>query len=311
MTELRELDESLPTRLVYGADALGRLSFGFITKKPFELPHLSNAVVVERAPRDYDTMWISLLRLSEPRFTDVFIELCESVYKQTRSSDSEDAGLAAATQLLKDWQHLFAVPHSNRLSIEQCRGLFAELVFGFRHVAPLIGDASVVEGWQGPFGSDQDFEFDNVHYEIKSIHTAAHSLQISSEYQLHGDKIVLVTVEVTDSRLGLPGYVSLANLIENIRGGLAANHDILELFDAGISHLGMDLNDDYYGQVMFKASDTLTYYQVSDAFPRLTPTGLPMGVSGTKYRINLTDIASYAMDAKSALGLTDNYRNAP
>lgn len=311
LVELRELDETIPTRLVYGADALGRLSFGFITKKPFELPHLSEAVAVERAPRDHGTRWISLFRLSDPMFTDVFVDLCESVYKQMRSAENEDVGLSAATQLLKKWQHLFTAPRSRRLTIEQCRGLYAELVFGFHHIAPHIGAANVVESWQGPFGSDQDFEFDNVHYEVKSIHSAAHSVRISSEYQLHGDKIVLVTLEVSDSRLRLPGYMSLSNLIEKIQVDVSADHEIRDLFDAAIDHLGVDLEDNFYKQLMFKAADTPTYYQVSDTFPRLTPEALPLGVSGTTYRIQLTDISTYAMEVTSALILTDSYRNIP
>ncbi|MCC3282072.1 PD-(D/E)XK motif protein [Arthrobacter caoxuetaonis] len=307
LSGLRELDASCPTRLVYGGDPLGRLTFGFITTFKPDLPQLSEAVSVERAKRTHDSSWILILRLENAEFSDVFTSLCEDIYHEARRVDDEISGLDAAYGVLDKWRKLFDVKTARRLSVERCRGLFAELAFGFDILAPRYGFDAVIEGWQGPFGADQDYEIGSRIFEVKSKHPSTHSLQIASEYQLNGTGIVLVTVDVEDSKIERSDLVSLTAFVAQIRDGASTNADSINLFDSCLAELGFDLEDDYYDSIYFKASG-IGYHSVEEGFPRLLPSTLPVGVSSVSYRVEIDKISDFLIDQRSALAVSETDR---
>lgn len=306
LVNLRELDPTLATRMVYGADEVGRLSFGLITRQPPGLPQLSDAVSIVRAEREHDGTWILLLTLEDAKFSEVFMQLCGHVHEKVSEALTESAGLSTAMECFAEWRQLFQASKKRVLSMEECRGLFAELEFGFDVLGPSVGSSVVVEGWQGPYGSDQDFQFVDVHYEVKSRHASTHALRIASEYQLDGDNIVLVTVEVADSAKPLPGFTSLADKVVLARDSVALDDGDLEAFDSALDELGFDPNDEVYGQMYF-SSRSYDYYIVSDDFPRITPRDLATGVAGVKYRLELKALDQFAIAADMALSRMKNY----
>ncbi|MEV5053678.1 PD-(D/E)XK motif protein [Arthrobacter sp. LAR12-1-1.1] len=306
LVTLRELDPMLATRMVYGADEVGRLSFGLITRQPPGLPQLSDAVSIVRAEREHDGTWILLLTLEDPKFSEVFMQLCGHVHEKVSEAVTESAGLSTAMECFAEWRQLFQASKKRVLSMEECRGLYAELEFGFYVLGPSVGSSVVVEGWQGPYGSDQDFQFVDVHYEVKSRHASTHALRIASEYQLDGDNIVLVTVEVADSAMPFPGFTSLADKVVLAKDSVALDDGDLEAFDSALDELGFDPNDEIYGRMYF-SSRSYDYYIVSDDFPRITPRDLATGVAGVKYRLELTALDQFAIDADMALNRMKNY----
>ncbi|MDQ0076798.1 PD-(D/E)XK motif protein [Arthrobacter oryzae] len=306
LVTLRELDPMLATRMVYGADEVGRLSFGLITRQPPGFPQLSDAVSIVRAEREHDGTWILLLTLEDAKFSEVFMQLCGHVHEKVSEAATESAGLSTAMECFAEWRQLFQASKKRVLSMEECRGLFAELEFGFDVLGPTVGSSVVVEGWQGPYGSDQDFQFVDVHYEVKSRHASTHALRIASEYQLDGDNIVLVTVEVADSAKPLPGFTSLGDKVVLAKDSVALDDGDLEAFDSALDELGFDPNDEVYGRMYF-SSRSYDYYIVSDDFPRITPRDLATGVAGVKYRLELTALDQFAIDADMALSRMKNY----
>ncbi|WP_284762848.1 PD-(D/E)XK motif protein [Arthrobacter sp. efr-133-R2A-63] len=306
LVTLRELDPMLATRMVYGADEVGRLSFGLITHQPPGLPQLSDAVTIVRAEREHDGTWILLLTLEDARFSEVFMQLCGHVHKKVSESMTESAGISTAMECFAEWRHLFQGSRKRLLSMEECRGLFAELDFGFNVLGQRVGSSLVVEGWQGPYGSDQDFQFVDVHYEVKSRHASTHALRIASEYQLDGDSIVLVSVEVADSAKSLLGFTSLADKVVLARESVALDDGDLEAFDSALDELGFDPSEEFYGRIYF-SSRGLDFYTVSDEFPRIRPRDLTRGVSGVKYRLELSILDEFAIDANTALSRMQNY----
>lgn len=308
LVTLRELDPLLATRLVYGADGVGRLSFGLITHQPPGLPELSDAVSIVRAEREHDGTWILLLTLEDARFSEVFMQLCGHVHEKVSKSSTEIAGIATAMECFAEWRQLFQASKRRVLSMEECRGLFAELEFGFNILGQQVGSSAVIEGWQGPYGSDQDFQFPDVHFEIKSRHASTHALRISSEYQLDGDNIILVVIEVADSAKSLPGFISLADKVISARDSLAVDSSDLEAFDSALHELGFDANEEFYSQAYF-SSRSVGYYAVSEEFPRIRPRDLATGVAGVNYRLDLAALDHFAIDADTALGHMKIYRD--
>lgn len=306
LVSLRELDPALATRLVYGADEVGRLSFGLITHQPPGLPQLSDAVTIVRAQREHDGTWILLLTLEDSTFGDVFVQLCGHVHAKVAEAGTEGTGIATAMECFAEWRQLFQASKRRLLSMEECRGLFAELDFGFNVLGPRVGPSTVVEGWQGPYGSDQDFQFLDVHYEVKSRHATTHALRIASEYQLDGDNIVLVSVDVADSTRALPEFISLADLAIQARDSVALDGGDLEAFDTALDELRFDPSEEFYRQAYF-SSRGFDYYFVNDRFPRITPRNLPTGVSGVKYRLELTALDEFLIDVDGALSPMKSY----
>lgn len=300
LVTLRELDPSLATRLVYGADEIGRPCFGLITRQPPGLPQLSDAVTIVRAEREHDGTWILLLTLMNAKFSEVFMQLCGHVHEKVSEATTEAAGIPTAMGCFAEWRQLFEASKRRILSMEECRGLFAELDFGFNVLGQQLGSSAVLEGWQGPYGSDQDFQFPDVHFEIKSCHASTHALRISSEYQLDGDNIVLVVVEVADSGKSLPGFTSLAEKVILARDSIALDSGDLEAFDSALHELGFDPNEEFYRRAHF-SSRSIDYYAVSEEFPRIRPRDLATGVAGVKYRLELSALDQFAIDTDTAL----------
>lgn len=301
LVTLRELDPTLTTRLVYGADEVGRLCFGLITRQPPGLPQLSDAVTIVRGEREHDGTWILLLTLEDAKFSEVFMQLCGYVHEKVSEATTEASGIATAMECFAEWRQLFQASKRRVLSMEECRGLFAELDFGFNVLGQRVGSSAAVEGWQGPYGSDQDFQFPDVHFEIKSRHASTHALRISSEYQLDGDNIVLVVVEVADSAMSLPGFTSLPDKVTSIRESLAIGSSDLEAFDSALHELGFDPNEEFYNHAYFSRRN-VDYYAVSEEFPRIRPRDLAAGVAGVKYRLELAALDQFAIEADTALG---------
>lgn len=299
LTALRELDASCPTRMVYGADTYGRLSFGFITKRQPSSPKLSEAVEVYRHKREHDRDWLLLLTLVDQAFAEAFVQLCGHVYGNVSLAGNEEAGLTAAMECFEEWRQLF-LGRQTKLSLEACRGLFAELSFGFQYATQAVDPAFVVECWQGPYGADQDFQFPGTHYEVKSRHVTSHTLHIASKYQLSGDSVVLVSVEVQDSRTPLPGFVSLPELVTEVRETLEPGSEGLANFDDALEELRFAPSDDHYSRFFFKCGE-VEYFSVDAGFPRLTPQDLPEGIITIKYQLELEAISEYVIDSHSAL----------
>lgn len=301
LVSLRELDPTIATRLVYGADEIGRLCFGLITRQPPGLPQLSDAVTIVRGEREHDGTWILLLTLKDTKFSEVFMQLCGYVHEKVSEASTEASGISTAMECFAEWRQLFQASKRRVLSMEECRGMFAELDFGFNVLGQRLGSSAAIEGWQGPYGSDQDFQFPDVHFEIKSRHSSTHALRISSEYQLDGDNIVLVVVELADSTKSLPGFTSLADKVTSVRDSLAIGSSDLEAFDSALHELGFDPNEEFYSGVYF-SSRSVDYYTVSEDFPRIRPRNLATGVAGVKYRLDLAALDQFAIDADTAIG---------
>jgi hypothetical protein len=72
---------------------------------------------------------------------------------------------------------------------------------------------------------------------------------------------------------------------------LAYNEDCAERYDALLAAAGFGYEDDY-SQALWSGGER-SIYEVRDAFPRLAPTVLPVGVSGVKYFVSLPECGAF------------------
>ncbi|MBN0154644.1 PD-(D/E)XK motif protein, partial [Pseudomonas aeruginosa] len=106
--------------------------------------------------------------------------LASSLEHATDSASS----LAISLAHIRRWK-TFLSGRSQHLSIEEVRGLFAEIVFLTELIDRQMSSSDAVEAWLGPERSHQDFIFGNTAVEVKSLSGAERSsVRISSEDQL-------------------------------------------------------------------------------------------------------------------------------
>lgn len=295
LTTLRELDPNTHARLVYGASASGNPSFGLIVHKIPMIPKISSAVSISRVRREHDGTWLLLMTLEDQNFSEVFIQLCSHIYIKVQSAQSEQDGLKEALQCINEWRQLFRENNYGQLNSDQCRGLFAELYIGFDELAPELGESVVAEAWQGPLGADQDFQFPFGKLEVKSCHPETRSLQISSEYQLSGDNIVLAVVTLAESISPLPGYETLTSMVDRVRALLSYDAEASDAFGDGLAELGFDSGDQYYDERFYFCS-AIDHFAVGEEFPRVTEHDLMLGVEGVRYRIEISQLAGFEIE---------------
>lgn len=295
-----EVDPTLPLRLFYGLEASGRLTFGYVAAgKPGNLP-LSSLVQVHRRQRELDDKWTLALTLTSAESELVFRQLAEHIYQRVSATSSEVQGVAAFMNSVSEWKALFA--GSNRKSLAELRGLFAEIYVGYTICAEYMPDSAVVKAWGGPMMADQDYQFPKFAVEVKSVHPTSRAIEIASEFQLEGDGIFLAVATVLDEREPFENSMTLPELVGSIRKRFQGEHLVKEMFNETFSLHKLDLSEPYYDEIHFSCVG-IRVFEVSGDFPRITSTILPSGVNRVNYKIQLGEIAAYECDLGDALSL--------
>lgn len=294
-----EIDPNLKLRLVCGTDQAGHPMFCSISSLKPGIPELSDAVDVTRTQRSIDGNWVLLLTLRTTKFTDVFVQLCAHIVDCVSEASSESQGLSAFIAGVEDWRTLLQASPSQRLSLEATRGLFGELWLGFWNLVPGCSARHAMEAWRGPYKSDQDFQFSSGPLiEVKTVHSRARRIQISSENQLHRlsrQHLYICIVSADDVMADTPGAMTVPMLLDK-------TEKLLE--DAGVPHfeltsrlaeLRFDRSDDIYAEMYFLPTG-VRYFEVRDSFPHIEPNMLPQGLSRVSYALDVAELAPYECD---------------
>lgn len=300
-----EVDPDLELRLVCGTDQAGQPMFCSISRLKPAIPELSDAVDVTRTQRSIDGHWVLLLTLKAPNFTDVFVQLCAHIVDRVSEASSEAQGLAAFIASVEEWRTLLQAAASQRLSLEATRGLFGELWLGFLNLIQECAVGQIIDAWHGPFQSDQDFQFPGGPLiEVKTVHSRARRIQISSENQLNclpDERLFVCVVAADDAMAETQGALTIPALLDRtdqlLRDAGVAQSEL----SRRLAELRFDRTDDVYADMHFLPI-FVRYLEVTGSFPRIEPSMLPAGVSRVSYSLDLVDLAPFECDY-SQLGL--------
>ena len=125
------------------------------------------------------------VRLTHPRFADVFATLVDDVVSHVVRATGEAAAVRALLDRLERWQSFLKRHAGEGLDNESQQGLYGELWFLGRHAIPRLGTRVAVDCWKGPTGAPQDFHLPAVSVEVKTASGKQHqNLAISNERQL-------------------------------------------------------------------------------------------------------------------------------
>ena len=256
------------------------------------LPKLRNLVISFRPAADG---WAFVLGLKERSQLEIFETLCRDVVDAGEAGVDRDDALSRAIRRTLRWHHLLRGGRPGGLSVEEQRGLVAELAF-VRELVAGFGPETAIEAWTGPTGSSKDFELIGSCVEVKAHRVAAKPfVLISSEDQLadvEGAKLFLRVVNVASAVL--PDGSSLHDHVRMTADLFELAGDVVEAWETALGSVGYDPENDYENR-RWKLGTT-TNYRIVHGFPRIS-SPLPVGVANVRYALSLDACAPFELEA--------------
>lgn len=257
--------------------------------------------VTQRETRSLEVTTARLQVGSNPEALYVDLECLDSTQHGTfsavvhdilRSLNSSQVSVRdAVVDALARWRSFWGMKSSG-MSCEDALGLFGELWFMRRWLAPVTAD--VVQSWQATDRARHDFQRQAASIEVKTAATRsagepAHD--VGSLDQLadpeHG-QLFLFSLQVCDDALASN---TLSSLVQGIAADLQSDFASLTLFNEKLTAWGYSPDDRQAGSRPLRiVAERL--YRIADGFPRITrktfgPAGVPVGILDIGYSISL------------------------
>ncbi len=239
--------------------------------------------------------WAFVLGLKERSQVEIFETLCRDVVAAGEAGGNRADALTRAVQRTLRWHHLLRGGRPGGLSLEEQRGLVAELAF-VRELATDLGSDTAIEAWTGPSGSAKDFELIGSCVEVKAHRVAARPyVTISSENQLadvEGCRIYLRVVNVASAVI--PNGLSLHDHVRKTAELFEEAGDSFEAWELALYSTGYDPDNNYDDRRW--QLETATNYKIVPDFPRISRP-LPAGVENVRYALSLDACAPFELES--------------
>jgi hypothetical protein len=241
-----------------------------------------------------------VISLRDAELLEPFEVLCRDVVSAGEVADDVREALDRSIRRTLRWHHLLRGGSSDRLSLEEQRGLIGELAF-LHVLCGELGPRAAIETWHGPHGGAKDFELHGINVEVKARRGAAKpGVTISSIDQLAdvvGSELFLricsVDAAVRPAGLTLTDHV---RQLEDLFAG--SDLDAYAIWETSISASGFDWDHDYSDR-RWSLGPTRTF-AVAEGFPRLTPP-IPAGVDKVTYSIAIDAMSNFEVEEQAFL----------
>ena len=231
-----------------------------------------------------------ILQLLDKDQREIFHRLCLDIVLAVESAQTEEQALQKFLNRTWRWHRLLKGVRDTRLSEEEQRGLYGELIFLEKYLFPICDVAKAIESWTGPLGHPQDFQVGQVYVEVKTKRKPAVShVAISSELQLSSsefDTLYLYVVEVVPADESNSEATTITQIADRIKSKIF-NSDLssIDQFEDLLVAAGFDWGEDYSDCYWLPVNDYV--YKVIEGFPRVIPSMYPRGVDKLRYTISL------------------------
>lgn len=209
---------------------------------------------------------------------------------------SPSTAAATTVEVVRQWRSLLATRSSSLLTMVAQMGLFAELT-----VLDLAASDGRVETawWRGPRQEPHDIVLPARALEVKAVGSSSTSIEIHGLHQLEAPQrpLALVVLTLTEADEGR----TLPDLVEEMLGRFDNRGEAIQL----LSHAGYSRVDaDRYTE-RFTITDA-AIVEIDDSVPRIVPgsfgpSGVPLGLCGVVYRIQLSALAPRIQRGLSAI----------
>ena len=241
------------------------------------------------------TRWI-VLALLDDQYFDLFNDLILSIHNKIKDIDNPKTYVTELLKTYYKWSEFFLPDSGNKLSDDQVKGFFGELVILNRLV-----DASsssnlndLLNSWKGPYDTGHDFIFETVNIEVKTKNLSAANVKISSEHQLQAElnkdlELAIVNVNVNP----LEG-LSIKDVVILIRNYVMERLGDYSILLKALSQKGLTLkNLEDYNHLKFTTVDVTSYDCNLDGFPKITTSTLPDSITSVTYNLNINQIQPF------------------
>ena len=244
------------------------------------------------------------LALVERSAQDIFRTICHdlrSATEQISNAHGNEAIQAIVKRLIR-WQELLKVPYNNTLSFSAIVGLYGELLILRDLFLPNLSPQVVMEAWQGPLGSAQDFVVHNCLIEVKSqLASSSHHVRISSIEQLDNNaaNLYLIHQKIAPVEVGVHEGISLQSLVDSLRRSIKSDRMSTDLFERSLLERGY-ANNEVYDKVHYMLLSRQSY-SVRDEFPRLVRDQVPRALRSANYSLDLALCGIWKIDEECLL----------
>ena len=270
--------------------------------KNVEIPELKNYRFkgVEIFPVETDDFCELNIYLLDNDLKDIFSLFIQNILEDIAESVTENEAVTKTLNVISKWKKLFDKINFNGLSIEQQKGLIGESLFINHLLDHQKSSSTILNGWTGPDFEDKDFVFGATGIEIKLTSSKYPKLKITNEGQLDAQNLnelflILYTVEDVKEN----GF-TLNSLIDQIQEKLSANIDELKFFNERLMLLGYFEDDKEHYNKMYSLKKIYTY-SVSEEFPKIIKSQLPIGVYNTSYFIELSAVENFSVEMEEII----------
>jgi len=245
-------------------------------------------VVPDDAGRDNQ----AAIRIQETNaaYREIFTIFCADILEHWIPHAGASDSLKSLSQRLARWKKFFQRGAQFGLNQEDYIGLFGELSFIEAGLTAGVAGTPLVNAWQAPLSTNQDFLFGPVAVEIKTTTSnEVDKVRITNARQLDsaGLQRLFLVRYAFDFRQGAGR--TLSQLILSLRASLeVVCPDSLSVLNDRLLEAGFvegtpnDFDDWGFTPRSFDV------FNVVDGFPRLLESSLPSGVSEISYTLNLS-----------------------
>ena len=231
---------------------------------------------------------------------DIFSLFIQNILEDIAESVTENEAVTKTLNVISKWKKLFDKINFNGLSLEQQKGLIGELLFINYLSEHRKSPTTILNAWTGPDFEDKDFVFGATGVEIKLTSSKYPKIKITNEGQLDAQNLnelflILYTVEDVKEN----GF-TLNSLIEQTQQKLSANIDELKFFNERLMLLGYFEEDKEHYNKMYSLKKTYSY-SVSEEFPKIIKSQLPIGVYNTSYFIELSAVENFSVEMEEII----------
>lgn len=265
--------------------------------KNVEIPELNNYRFkgVEIFLVETDDFWELNIYLLDNDLKDIFSLFAQNILEDIVESVTENEAVTTTLNIISKWKKLFDKINFNGLSIEQQKGLIGELLFINHLLDNRKSSAIVLNAWTGPDFEDKDFVFGGIGIEVKLTSSKYPKLKITNEGQLDAQNLndlflILYTAEDVKEN----GF-TLNSLISQTQQKLSANIDELKFFNERLMLLGYFEEDKEHYNKMYSLKKMYSYF-VSEDFPKIIKSQLPVGLYNTSYFIELSALENFTIE---------------
>ncbi|MGN0940763.1 MAG: PD-(D/E)XK motif protein [Selenomonadaceae bacterium] len=276
-----------PLEWYIGYDGNLKESIMVVSEHKNDVFNSSKSIEVVHGERK-DGRWFLVMSLTDSRQMDVFTNMCFDLLSYSGKGINENAAYQMLQRRYLEWDRLLQHSTNGIMTPESQRGLWGEVHFLISLIDDGMDCLTAVKGWLGPANEHQDFIYDDVWYEIKTVMNGADKVHISSLEQLSNKsygELVLHRIMKTVSQDG----ETLNQIIDKLHQKCEGNAQAEELVADKLAQVGYMMRAEEYDDVSYKV-ETINRYDVRDDFPRLTNWNVPEQIVEASYALSIAGL---------------------